>query len=502
VIGNTSRIAIALAAGLALVGISDSAVGLGPAQAPSSLPAVESFSEGSTPFIGNITISGVPLSATSFSFTIEPKPGTVSEAVSATFTRQYLRDNDYFIDSNTVSIPLFGLYEDYANIVTITLKTSSGRKTTLVRMAPTTSEWSSSCRDTLVGATKVVSPSESVKLDYSFFMLKAWACGAHPIVMDIDGNIRWVGTAGGAQQGSTFFGGNFYVGNGSDLYRITPFGDFASVGNYSAEGYATFHHNIDPGRDGMLLELNKSPDLESDVIEVDANGDVLETWDVADIVRKAMIKGGDDPSAFVRQGDDWFHNNAATYWKQKNQIVLSGREDFVIGIGYDDDKIKWILGDPDKAWHTYPSLRAFALDLPAGTNPPIGEHAVSFTSAGNLMMFNNGYASFAHTPSGESRSTSFPQQFSLNLKKGTAKEVWRFDHSPALWSPICSSIYQDGTSYLVDYASEGGGIRLVGLDEHKNTGFELKIDGSGYDWGWNAYPLDFAGMRFTKTQLR
>ena len=497
-IRKSSRIAVALVTGLTLVGISDSAVGIGPAEAPSSLPSVESVSEGTTPFIGDITISGVPLSATSFSFSIEPKPGTLSEAVSATFTRQYLKDNDYFIDSSTVDIPLFGLYEDYANTVTITLKTSSGRKTTLVRTAPTTSEWPSSCRDTLVGATRVVSPSASVKLDYSFFMLKTWACDAHPIVMDIDGNIRWVGTAGSAEQGSTFFQNNFYVGNGSDLYEITPFGDHASVGNYSADGYATFHHNIDPGRDGMLLEFNKYPDQESDVIEVDANGDVLETWDVADIVRKAMIKGGDDPSAFVRQGDDWFHNNAATYWKQKNQIVLSGREDFVIGIGYDDDKIKWILGDPDKAWHDYPSLRAFALDYPEGTDPPIGQHAVSFTSAGNLMMFNNGFASYAHTPSGDSRSTSFPQQFSLNLKKRTAKEVWRFDHSPAVWSPICSSIYQHGTSYLVNYASEdwGARIRLVGLDKHKNIGFELTINGVDWSWGWNAYPFEFSGMRF------
>ena len=495
---KTARIAIVLVTGIVLAGISDVSVGNGVAHAAPSPLVFESASVGSTPFIGDITVSGVPRNAHSFSFRIEPKPGTLSEAVGATFTRQYLDRNSYFSDSTTVTIPLFGLYDDYDNTVVITVKSWKGRTATLSHEL-TSSEWSSSCRDTLAGATKVVSPSTTVKLDYSFFMLKAWACGAHPIVMDIDGNIRWVGTAGGAQQGSTFFQNNFYVGNGSDLYKITPFGDYASVGNYSAGGYATFHHNIDPGRSGMLLEFDKSPDVESDVIEVDADGEILETWDVADIVRKAMIKGGDDPSEFVRRGDDWFHNNAATYWKQKNQLVLSGREDFVIGIGYDDDKIKWILGDPDKAWYTYPSLRAFALHFPEGTDPPIGQHAVSFTSAGNLMLFNNGFASFAHSPSGDSRSTSFPQQFSLNLRNQTAKEVWRFDHSPSVWSAICSSIYQHGTSYLVDYASEDGGIRLVGLDKRKRIGFELKINGAGFDWGWNAYPFDFAGMSFAKT---
>jgi hypothetical protein len=493
----TSRIAVALVAGLTLAGISDGAIGLGTALAAPALPAVESASEGSTPFIGDITLSGIPRSATTFSFRIEPKPGTFSEPVGAVFSRQYLNRNDYFIDATTVTIPLFGLYEDHDNMVTITVKSSGGRTTTLSHEL-TSSVWSSSCRDTLVDAEMVVSPSTAVKLDYSFFMLKAWACGAHPIVMDIDGNLRWVGTAGGAQQGSTFFRNNFYVGNDSDLYEITPFGDYVSVGNYSAAGYSNFHHNIDPGRDGMLLEFDTNTDIESDVIEVDTNGEVLETWDVADIVRKAMVKGGDDPSAFVRQGEDWFHNNAATYWKEKNQLVLSGREDFVIGIGYDDDKIKWILGDPDKAWHDYPSLRAFALDLPEGTNPPIGHHAVSFTSAGNLMLFDNGLASFAHTPSGDSRTESVPRQYSLNLRKQTATEVWRYDHSPALWSPICSSIYQHGTSFLVNYASEdwGARIRLVGLDKRKNIGFELAINGADWSWGWNAYPFDFAEMRF------
>lgn len=243
----TSRIAVALVAGLTLAGISDGAIGLGTARAAPALPVVESASEGSTPFIGDITISGVPRSATTFSFRIEPKPGTFSEPVGAVFTRQYLNRNDYFSDATTVTIPLFGLYEDHDNTVTVTVKSSGGRTTTLSHEL-TSSVWSSSCRDTLVDAEKVVSPSAAVKLDYSFFMLKAWSCGAHPIVLDIDGNIRWVGTAGSAQQGSTFFRNNFYVGNDSDLYEITPFGDYVSVGNYSAAGYSNFHHNIDPSR--------------------------------------------------------------------------------------------------------------------------------------------------------------------------------------------------------------------------------------------------------------
>jgi hypothetical protein len=51
-------------------------------------------------------------------------------------------------------------------------------------------------------------------------MLKSWSVGGHPVVLDTDGYVRWVGTAGNAQQGSTFVGNNFFVGDGSKLQRI------------------------------------------------------------------------------------------------------------------------------------------------------------------------------------------------------------------------------------------------------------------------------------------
>lgn len=493
-----TRVLVALTLAFAFTGSSLVVPGdasVRPAAAATVAPRVVSATEGDTPFVGEVTVSGIPRSMSTVTFEVRSKTGAVSVPVRATFSRRYLTQNNHFTTASTLVLPVFGLYENYTNSIAITVSPSKGRAKT-VHAAITTSRWDNGCRNTLVRADKVVPATSGADLDFSFFMLKAWACDAHPIVMDIDGNLRWTGTAGSGEQGSAFFRNTFFLGGGSDLYAMTPFGESSTAGNYYDDGYETFHHNIDPGRDGLLLEFNKYPDVESDVIEVAANGNILHEWDVADIVRQAMIDGGDDPSNFVRQGDDWFHNNAATYWKEKNQLVLSGREDFVIGIGYDDHEIKWILGDPDKAWYTYPSLRAFALELPEGTNPPIGQHAVSFTSSGNLMLFDNGFESFAHSPAGYSRSESVPRQYSLNLKKRIATEVWRYDHTSPVWSPICSSIYQFGTSYLIDYASEDGGIRLVGIDKRKNIGFEWKIDGAGYDWGWNALPIDFAGMRF------
>ncbi len=88
---------------------------------------------------------------------------------------------------------------------------------------------------------------------------------------------------------------------------------------------------------------------------------------------------------------DWFHSNGVAYWKAYDLLVVSSRENFVAGIGYTDKKVKWLLGDPEKAWYRFPSLKALALKLGPLTSPPIGQHSVSITPAGELLLYDNGF---------------------------------------------------------------------------------------------------------------
>jgi hypothetical protein len=401
------------------------------------------------------------------------------------------------VGASTVSVPVYGLYQSYANSVSITYR---GRSSGRLSLTVPTESWSNGCNSAYTTQTQIVSRNKNVKLGYSFFMLKGWVCGAHPVVMDVDGEVRWAGTAGDGNQGSSFFRNNFYLGSGSQLYKMALDGTYSVVGDYGAAGYNNFHHNIDFGRDGLLLDLNHNSDVESNILEVNAAGAVLRNWDLGAIFDAAITAGGDNPAGFVKHdGSDWFHNNAATYWPQRNELVVSSRENFVVGIGYDDHKIKWILGDRDKNWYqNYPSLRPYALNLAAGSLPPIGQHAVSITSSGNLMLFDNGTGSFYQSPSGSSRSYSAPRQYQINTRARnfTATEVWNFDHGQTVYSWICSSIYQSGASYLIDYASEGDGIRLVGIDSNKNIGFEYKLPGTQFYYGWNALPIHIENISY------
>jgi hypothetical protein len=320
--------------------------------------------------------------------------------------------------------------------------------------------------------------------------------GYSPMVLDIDGNIRWINATGWTQ--NAFLWDNvLYFSGGTSIYKEVLGGSPTLVADYYAsDGVTGFHHNFDPGKNGLLVDVDAGPHQESTILEIDKDGAVLETWDISTIVRNAISAGGGNPSGLVRDNEDWFHNNAATYWKSKDTVVISGREDFVIGIGYSDKKIKWILGDTTKAWYVnYPSLQKYALQLTGSSLPPIGEHAVSITSDGNLMLFDNGRASNNQWPAGIDRGYSAPRKYSIDTRRMRATEVWNYEHGQTLYSDYCSNVYEVKDSLLVNYANERGGLRLVGLGKGGQTAFEWHYP-LGCGDAWNIRPISLEALNY------
>jgi hypothetical protein len=109
----------------------------------------------------------------------------------------------------------------------------------------------------------------------------------------------------------------------------------------------------------MLVDVNTTTQTESVIMEVDGSGNVLKTWNLATIISAAMTAGGDDPTQFVYPSPtDWFHNNAVTYRRSDNSLVVSSRENFVICLDYETGAIKWILVNQK---YQFPSLVQYAL---------------------------------------------------------------------------------------------------------------------------------------------
>lgn len=194
--------------------------------------------------------------------------------------------------------------------------------------------------------------------------------------------------------------------------------------------------------------------------------------------------------------------NSAIYDPSDDSIIVSSRENFVIKIDYQTGNILWIFGDPTKYWYTFPSLRAKSITLVGPGDYPIGQHSLSFTPDGLLLMFNNGLPSLdqpAGKPVGASLPYSVVAAYSIDKNNRTARQVWEYDQRHAPPPDLCSSAYQtsDGST-LIDYAAWPGIVKqitfttIVGLDKTRQPVFEFQYLNQAIficNTAWAAQPL-------------
>lgn len=455
-------------------------------------------SQGPTPFISFVRLRlNHPARFEFAQFMIWPKTQSATRPVKARYSRSYLEARGYLdLKHSAITIPVFGLYAGRMNSVVIELDYSGrfdNKETFGVKI--TTPAYDGGTYSNPV----VIQPRlPGTNLSYDFILLKNYADPTTPIIIDSDGEIRWIGTAEVGAQNCILFDNAFYVTSGTSLLRTEFDGVTIPVADYSGIGVTGFHHNIDRGREGMILDVDTVAETESVNLEVDAAGHVLRTWNLANIISATMIAGGDDPSQFVYPSpNDWFHNNACAYRGSDNSLIVSSRENFVIALDYDSGTIKWILGDPTKHWYQFPSLRAFALSLAPGTLPPIGQHALSMPGD-RLLLFDDGAGSNFQQPPGETRTYSAPRKYQIDLGAFEVTEIWHYYADPSVYSPFCSSVYEDAPdNYLIDYTLGGPFIYtgVVGLDASGNVAFNYQYDElDACGTAWNAIQIHWENL--------
>ena len=486
----------ALSLAILLLGFGQTALAT---QADDVTVSIDSQTAGATPFLSQLTLSVSDIAAIkTIQFSISPKPGSSTRPLSATFASTYLADRGDIV-GNKVFLPVYGLYDGYSNRVTLTYNFSDGSSSQAVATI-TTAVFDDPCgyKTPTVLQPKTVPNS----LSYDYLLLKGACSSFSPAIIDTDGALRWVGTANLKFYSLAFFENSVYISYGPLLYRNDLDGTVESLGDFSSAGVKGFHHNVDRGKTGLLFEADTDTYLESVIMEIDTAGKLLKTWNMADIISAAMIAGGDDPSLFVYPDPgDWFHSNAVAYNRADDSLIVSSREDFLICLDYSTGTIKWILGDPEKAWYQFPSLRQYALNLTPGSLPPIGQHAVSVTYDQDVLVFDNGANSLFLTPPGASRSYSSPRKYHLDLTARTATEVWNYPIDESIDSPFCGSVYEDlPLNYLIDYAYIPTGdvinARVVGVEASGAKVFDYQYQTAGCTAVFNAAPLHLESSTF------
>jgi arylsulfate sulfotransferase len=503
--------------GVSAVGLSLTLYGCGTGSTTASTPqtnepsaqqsgiSITGSQAGITPFISSIQFTGQNVSkVTSVTFNISPKPNSVSLPVTVTWSAATLSARGY-LQANVINLPVFGLYAGYQNQVSFQFDFDDGTVQYLqyqIATQPYTDPSGVNLNPTII---KARAPGST--LGFNFFIMKSLT--GSPVIVDTDAQVRWIVPASGTAA-VYYTNGQFVTGSQSaPTVTVLQFDGTQSTPqiNLPQPLLASFTHNIDPGPSGELAEFNGTDDLGDSIDDIVAEilpfstQPPIQTFDMADILTSYMQANGDDASAFVRPGIDWFHVNASTYDPSDNSVIISSRENFLIKVNYSTHDIVWILGDPTKYWYTFPSLRAKALTLTAGGDYPIGQHGVSITADGYVMVFNDGFASLnppPGEPAGLNRTFSEVSAYSVNSTTMTAQNVWNFNYGQTIFSGICGSSYESGKSYLVDFATADNRqeARLVGLDANKKVVFDFQYASPvACGVAWNAIPISMENLQ-------
>ena len=449
-------------------------------------------------FISRLDLRVDPSLLESVSFAIRPRPGAYAKPISARFAIEALSAAE-----GVLQLPIFGLYSDYTNTVDLVFELANGSTERI--------------ETTVATGTYVdpLGPYDDLRVaealdgreipDFSYMLLEN-ATDQGPIIIDIDGYVRWVGPELGAKWPITFDANRFVAADENRLTFISLAGEQRSVA-FAASGIDTAipHRELAFGPRGYLVSVDvvKNDELETTplLLEIDENGRVLDEWDFGQIVERYMSGRGDDATAFVRPNAEWFVLNSSVYSPGDNSLIVSSRENFLMKVDYSTKEIRWILGDETKYWSSFASLTD--LSIASGDPKPIGQHSLSIVDDG-LLLFNNGEPSFRQpngAPAGRRLTSSLAMIYAIDDAARTADATWIYDGG--LFGQLCSSVYRFGRHYLITYSSLGpasgprsAAIRVINHDQDTLLELEVPATPLSVCRPWNAEIIHLEQLRF------
>ena len=313
-------------------------------------------------------------------------------------------------------IPIFGLYPEALNIVTLTGKTQNGDVSSIELKIQTDSLPPELAGDIIL--TDHVQP-ENIQPGFNFTF-------AHKTAFDLNGDYRWFyndfflrGFAMYDYNGHMVFAKGAYHEGDVLLIEVNMLGKILSV-FHSPYG---MHHDV-TSRNGGNLIVNGShgATVEDFIYEIDVQtGEIVSRLDLKRVLQRTRIEGFPifDPV-------DWFHHNATVY--EDGYILISGRrQSAVVMLSWPDGQLRWILSD-HVGWNEM--FRQYLL-TPIGDNFEwsFGQHTPTILpdfdnnpDTIDIMIFDNGNGRSDNIWELYSRMV----HYRINERDMTIQQIWQF----------------------------------------------------------------------------
>lgn len=241
--------------------------------------------------------------------------------------------------NSEVIIPVIGLFEDTANVVTLTTVDENDNKNTADVVITTAS----------AEYNKV---NVKVESEISDELANGWFFDSYYNGFDMNGNIRYNLNVGVEDNYMKFNAGSFYVkvDNYQTIYEMDIMGKIVRTFRTPSAEY-NFHHDLVNATNGDVyalasynVDLPDIPHAESLIFKYDTTSEYpIEIYDLYDLFDENLVSSYGTPNQ-----NDPIHINSIDYYESSNEIIVSSQaQSFIAGLNADDMSINWIIQDEE-----------------------------------------------------------------------------------------------------------------------------------------------------------
>ena len=355
-------------------------------------------------------------------------------------------------------IPIYGLYQDFLNTVTLTVTDATGEQVETTLQLQTDAIVPEAIGNIIIQTDFADAAALGDGVNFLYFQKLAF---------DAHGDIRWLN--------------NSWVCGSSTLYHysdgtyVAAFGAYHEgdalliernfLGKFMRIWYSLYgiHHDITQGADENLLATgSKGLSVEDIVYELDGEtGEIVHMLDLKTVLPRSSERINAAQSARFLLGDnwdraveDWFHLNAIVW--DDGDLILSGRHSSaVVKLAWPTGELKWILASPYGWLPMFEKFLLTPMEHQAEFEWSYWQHAPYLLpdqdnnpDTMDILLFDNGTIRFGEADvqnnlrSGninDIQKYSRMVQYRINEKDGVIEQVWQYgkERGEELFSARC-----------------------------------------------------------------